>query len=308
MKNQTFIATDETIDALYKEFVANENIISMSHLRRIHGYGSKSGAKVQLAIYKKFGEEMVKKICRSRCAKFRRSKVTGTYRPSTKTLKLRSDSIKKTWANNPRLLQIAINNGKNTKGRIQSDAEKLKRANSLRGKRRTVEQCRNISKALLGRPLSDAHRAALRVKKKTFRTGFKLTSEHKQKLSKKAKREWENGTHTPTYRSKGQIEMENIVQSLGEVISPEHLVGGRPFDTYIKRLNLLLEFNGTYWHRDPRFYKATEDVVQVWNNDTEKHKLAIDLGYKVHVVWQHDWEKCKDKPAMIESIIKQHEQ
>ena len=56
MKNETFLPTDEMVDTMYKDFCNDPTILSMSALRRKYGYGSKSGRKIQLAIYAKYGE------------------------------------------------------------------------------------------------------------------------------------------------------------------------------------------------------------------------------------------------------------
>lgn len=63
--------------------------------------------------------------------------------------------------------------------RVQTEEEKLKRANSNRGKKRTPETCGKISKSLLGKPLSEEHKQALRGP----RAKGRVTSEEtKQKL------------------------------------------------------------------------------------------------------------------------------
>ena len=305
MKNIKFIPSDELITSLYQEFINNDSIISISALRKKHGYGSKSGRKIQLAIYKKYGEENIKKIAFSRCGKHRRSKITGTYIPSEETLKKRSESLKKKWQNNEHWREISRKNGSKTKGRIQSDEEKLKRANSLRGKKRNEETKMRMSLAKKGKPLSKNHKAALKVPKSTYTT-YKRTEETKKKLSEITKQQWKDGVHISTYRSKGQIEVEDVIKSIGYDIKPEFLVEGRPYDTFVLSKNLLIEFNGTFWHRDPRFYKMTDDVKFIHQKDAEKINLAKKHGYDIIVIWQHDWEQCTNKEDYIKNIFKNH--
>ena len=47
-------------------------------------------------------------------------------------------------------------------GPIVSDIDKKRRADSNRGQKRSIETCKNISKSLKGRPLSEEHKKALR--------------------------------------------------------------------------------------------------------------------------------------------------
>ena len=306
MKNKTYIPTDEMVTNLYNEFVANKNIISMAELRRRHGFGSKSGRKIQLAIYFKYGKENVKRETNRRLGKYRYSKVTGTYRASAETLKKRSESQKKTYRESPHLQKIARENGLKTAGRVQSEEEKIKRANSNRGQKRTPETCENISRALSGKPLSKKHKLALCVPKSTY-VAYKRTEETRKKASAITKKQWEDGIHKPTFRSKGQIEVENIIKSFGYDIQPEFLIEGRPYDTLVKSKNLLVEFNGTFWHRDPRFYKVDDVVRTIWKKDGEKIELARKHGYEITTIWQNDWENCKDKSKFIAEILSHYE-
>jgi G:T-mismatch repair DNA endonuclease (very short patch repair protein) len=315
MKNQTFTPTDNLITTLYNEFIADEGIISISALRRKHGYGSKSGQKVQSAIYDKYGMENVKKISLSRCSKHRRSKITGTYRPTEKTLKKRAEAIKRSYIDNPNLIEIRRQNAyKTIAGRVQSEEEKLTRANSLRGKKRSKETKLRMSLAKKGKPLSDEHRKSLCVPKSVIPTPYIRSKETRKKISKNTKKQWEDGVHTPTYRSKGQIEMESVIKSLGYDVVPEFFIEGRPYDTFVVDKNLLIEYNGTFWHRDPRFFPKemthkgncllTEKTEDVWERDKQKINLARDNGYDIIVVWEHDWKNCKDKTTYIKNILK----
>lgn len=314
MKNETFIPSDELVASLYNEFLNNESIISISALRKKHGYGSKSGGKIQRAIYTKYGEAAVKKIALSRCSKYRRSKITGTYRPSPETLAKRSKSIKLSWERPGRKEFARIHATRTIVGRIQTEEEKIKRANSNRGQKRTSETCRNISVANKGRIFTEEHKKNMReAPRKKVISHYLRTNEMRKKLSIITKKQWVDGIHKPTYRSKGQIEIENIIKGIGYEVKPEFLIEGRPYDTLVVSKNLLIEYNGTFWHRDPRFFHKeqthrgncllTEKNESVWKRDAEKIELAKRRGYKIVVIWEHDWKICSDKEAYIKNIL-----
>jgi len=68
-------------------------------------------------------------------------------------------------------------------------------------------------------------------------------------------------------------------------------------DILIKEINLAIEFNGTYWHCDPRFYeknyfnkKKKLKAEQIWSYDSDRKTFLEGLGYKVVVVWEHDYK------------------
>lgn len=70
----------------------------------------------------------------------------------------------------------------------------------------------------------------------------------------------------------------------------------RSFDGRYK--NILIEFQGSYWHCDPRMYEANyfhpqkeRTAEEIWDYDSCKQKLANENGYKVFIVWEKD---CKE--------------
>lgn len=62
--------------------------------------------------------------------------------------------------------------------------------------------------------------------------------------------------------------------------------------------NKIIEFNGDYWHCNPRKYK--EDYInkttkmtakEIWKKDEEKKRIAEKFGYKVYYVWEMAYRK-----------------
>jgi len=63
--------------------------------------------------------------------------------------------------------------------------------------------------------------------------------------------------------------------------------------TYNKKI---IEFNGDYWHCNPKLYEAdyfnknkSLTATEIWEYDKEKVKTAEMYGYQVLIVWEHDW-------------------
>jgi G:T-mismatch repair DNA endonuclease (very short patch repair protein) len=72
-------------------------------------------------------------------------------------------------------------------------------------------------------------------------------------------------------------------------------------DIFIKELNTIIEFNGTYWHCDPRFYhenflnkKKQKTAKEIWSLDQERLKSLKNLGYNVKVIWEYDYSQNKE--------------
>lgn len=74
----------------------------------------------------------------------------------------------------------------------------------------------------------------------------------------------------------------------------------------IKHKNCIIEFNGDYWHGNPKIYK--EDFIirgisvkDIQKRDYLKLKTVEDLGFKTLVVWEYDFKQ--DKQKTIEKVI-----
>lgn len=61
--------------------------------------------------------------------------------------------------------------------------------------------------------------------------------------------------------------------------------------------NKIIEFNGDYWHRNPKLFAGelvTEDVKLVWEQDKTRLSELEKLGYSVLVVWELDYRRDPD--------------
>jgi hypothetical protein len=68
--------------------------------------------------------------------------------------------------------------------------------------------------------------------------------------------------------------------------------------------NKLIEFNGDYWHCNPKMYKEDEIVNlhgcshlvrHIWNSDNERYDIMRLVGYDVKVVWEDDYVHDPEK-------------
>lgn len=78
--------------------------------------------------------------------------------------------------------------------------------------------------------------------------------------------------------------------------------GYKIYDFIIKDKNIIIEFNGDFWHMNPKTYKATDihpiakyTAQEKWLIDKDKKMLAESFGFKVIDIWESDWIKDPDK-------------
>ena len=85
------------------------------------------------------------------------------------------------------------------------------------------------------------------------------------------------------------------------VIKPKEL------DFYLPDLNFAIEYNGSYWHADPRLYKENDVVhgkraVDIWQRDNLKKQLCEQNNIKLFVINEYDW--LNDKNKVICNLLK----
>lgn len=297
------------IDDSYLLLISDETIISLTMLaKKMSIESNKKIEKFRHDMYEVFGKENIKKITNHRFAKYRLSK-RKNYFVTEETKEKISKSNKKFFDDNPErrdfsrelMKKYCIPNSHTAevnKKRVQS-----RKRNNV--KWHTEETKLKISVAQKGVPKSEEMRRKYSIAKKgkpSNRRGFKHTIETKKKLSNITKQQWIDGIHKPTFQSKGQIELTNEIKSIGYTVVSEYLIDGVPFDIFIKELNLIIEFNGTFWHRDSRFYQLDEEVQKIHDRDEFKKNVAIKNGYNFKVVWQYDWE-TQNKNEIIRSLL-----
>ena len=80
-----------------------------------------------------------------------------------------------------------------------------------------------------------------------------------------------------------------------------------PYDYGNIEKRKLVEFYGTYWHADPRFFdkdhkhlQKNQSAAQIQSRDQAKRTYAINQGFTIFVIWEHDW--YKNKASVLEHI------
>ena len=112
-------------------------------------------------------------------------------------------------------------------------------------------------------------------------------------------------------RSKVEKRIMKELKDLGYNVSHSFKLERKIYDIYIPALNMLIEFNGDYWHCNPKKYKADYFNVkvnmtakQIWLRDAKKKRIAIDNGYNFLTIWEADYRK--NKKIIVKKIVQKN--
>ena len=74
----------------------------------------------------------------------------------------------------------------------------------------------------------------------------------------------------------------------------------------IKHKDCIIEFNGDYWHANPKIYD-NDDLIRgtkaedIWKRDALKISIAESHGFRTFVVWENDYINNKEK--IIKDVV-----
>ncbi|RJQ26408.1 hypothetical protein C4577_03590 [Candidatus Parcubacteria bacterium] len=133
--------------------------------------------------------------------------------------------------------------------------------------------------------------------------GKSHTDKYKRNMSELKIQQYKDGIvkFRSSHSSKAELEVGELLNSWGLAPVPQFQIRGFTYfyDFYIPSLNLILEFNGDYWHANPNKYKSgtlikfmNQDSVlvdEVWERDSIKTKTALDNGFKIVVLWENEF-------------------
>jgi hypothetical protein len=106
--------------------------------------------------------------------------------------------------------------------------------------------------------------------------------------------------------SKAERELFDILeQSLPELgkslsLSRENKSRYYSYDMFYK--NKIIEYNGDFWHANPKIYDVTfvnrvskKTASEIWEKEFDKGVVAKQNGYEVFTIWETDYKKDKQK-------------
>jgi G:T-mismatch repair DNA endonuclease (very short patch repair protein) len=128
-----------------------------------------------------------------------------------------------------------------------------------------------------------------------------------QVMSKRAKAMWQRGACT--YGDDG-IKRSKLEKRVYAAILKLHPDARHTFpihadersyyyDIHVPSLNTIVEVNGDFWHCNPRSMSDEEwmqvrDVTSIRARDAEKHRVAVERGYRVITLWEMDLDDLEN--------------
>jgi G:T-mismatch repair DNA endonuclease (very short patch repair protein) len=214
--------------------------------------------------------------------------------------------------------KVYLNRNLNKKKICKSCANKnqIGENNPFYGKKHTENSKKSISEKKIGIKTSDHmstdkyRKIVSDLAKERWQSG--KMEKTRLKLSQMMKDKHANGELKSINRSKPEFEIIEYLESINIKCEPSYNVESKIFDIYIPKYNLLIEYNGDYWHCNPKKYEAdyynkkkNKTAKEIWEYDKNKLYLAKKYGYNCIVIWETDYKKNKN---IIKEIFNNYEQ
>jgi len=108
--------------------------------------------------------------------------------------------------------------------------------------------------------------------------------------------------------SKPEKEIEAYLNKLSINVVAQFKLETYRYDLYIPEFNLLIEYNGDYWHCNPIKYASTYyntkksmTAQELWDYDKNKITIAKNHGYNIITIWESDYKTTGNQ--LIENLI-----
>jgi len=77
--------------------------------------------------------------------------------------------------------------------------------------------------------------------------------------------------------SKAEIEIKKFIEDLGHVVEPQFRIGSLKYDFLIKKLNIIIEYNGDYWHCNPKkiIFNKRKNNMHIKSGNVMKRKRKL---------------------------------
>jgi len=193
----------------------------------------------------------------------------------------------------------------------------LGEGNPFYGKKHTKESKEKISTSRKGKGTGVSNSMANPVHKKRAAQNLKKKwddgeMEHVRKImSDKIKETRRLGKLKSVIRSQTEKKILKEIKLLGYDVKHSLKVDGKIFDIFLPKLNLVIEYNGDYWHCNPKKYEPNyfhqvknKTAKELWEYDKNKIDLIKEYGYNLEVVWESDYNTDK---SIINKIIKKYD-
>ena len=201
-----------------------------------------------------------------------------------------------------------------SKNCICDTCNKTGEKNPFFGKKHKKETIDMISKNRKGKALGDRNSMSKLEHRKSVSMALKKKYDSgdldflKKIQSENAIKNQANGKLKYAPISNAEKEFRKVLESLGYKTEPQFGIGSLRYDIFLTDFNILIEYNGDYWHCKPNKYKSdyynkkkSMFAWELWKQDAKKKELAEKNGYKLFTIWESDYKF--NKQIEINKII-----
>lgn len=117
-----------------------------------------------------------------------------------------------------------------------------------------------------------------------------------------------------SYSSRYEKRIANILEELNiEFVQQKSCNKRYRYDFFIEKLGLYIEFNGDYWHANPKIFNENyfhphKQMLarEIWEYDKDKRVNVINNGYNLITIWENETKDFDDQQLKeyINGIIK----
>ena len=110
--------------------------------------------------------------------------------------------------------------------------------------------------------------------------------------------------------SKPEMVIYNILKELNYSVKKSYRIDRYICDIFIEKLNLVIEYNGDYWHCNPKKYNENyihphkkKIASKIWEEDSIRIDNMRNMGYTLVVIWESEF----DSVNTIKTILKEYD-
>lgn len=181
------------------------------------------------------------------------------------------------------------------------DRISIEEANRLRRKIGRIIKDKHL-KGEINHPLKDSERREIVIEK--IRKGWYKWAEKQT-------------TFSHVMRSEKEDHVSDILKECGFEVIQQYKIKGliNPVDIFLPEHDIIVEFNGDYWHCNPRKYNPyfwnspkQKYAYELWNKDIEKLLSLNNKGYSVIILWENTYKSLltEDIKSWLKYEINKH--
>jgi very-short-patch-repair endonuclease len=113
-----------------------------------------------------------------------------------------------------------------------------------------------------------------------------------------------NAKQSKMFPNRFEVAAYGLLEQLGLDFIPQYIVGGRfTVDAFVPSKNVVIQFDGDYWHGNPRLYPDPDPRQRKrMGFDASQDAYMRKVGIRVIRIWQSDFANIESVTALLSNI------